>query len=133
HLLWRHVGHRSDGSSRTGEVLRAHSPHRIRGEGGPRGHRFPLRCQLGQSEIQYFRVPSFGYEDVGWFGVAVDGALRMCRVRASAISMASDRINSVSIGRPAMRCLSVSPSRNSMAMNGRPFSSAISWMVHMFG
>jgi hypothetical protein len=39
---------------------------------------------------------------------------------ASAISMASDRINSVSIGHPPMRCFSVIPSRNSMAMKVCP-------------
>src|ERR1019366_2452044 len=45
---------------------------------------------------------------------------------ASAISMASDSINSASIGLPAMRCFSVSPSKNSMAMNGCPSCCPIS-------
>jgi hypothetical protein len=61
-------------------VLRAHPCRRIRGEGGPRGDSFALGCQLGQTEIQYFRVPSFCYEDVGWFDVAVDDAFRVGRI-----------------------------------------------------
>src|SRR5580704_12777107 len=40
--------------------------------------------------------------------------------RASAISIVRDRTVSISIGRPAMRCFSVRPSRNSMAMKAWP-------------
>ena len=40
---------------------------------------------------------------------------------------------SVSIGRPAMRCFSVIPSRNSMTMKASPCCSPISWMVQMLG
>jgi len=45
---------------------------------------------------------------------------------ASAISIASPRSTSVSMGLPSMRCLSVMPSRNSMTMKGWPFSCPIS-------
>jgi hypothetical protein len=40
--------------------------------------------------------------------------------RASATSMASGRRLSISRGRPAMRCLRVTPSRNSIAMKASP-------------
>ena len=45
---------------------------------------------------------------------------------ASEISMASARSISVSIARPASACFSVTPSRNSMAINARPSCSPIS-------
>src|ERR1039458_8957744 len=52
---------------------------------------------------------------------------------ASAISMASDRMSSLSRGRPAMRCFSVTPSRNSMTRKGWSSCCPISWMVQMLG
>ena len=45
---------------------------------------------------------------------------------AASISMASDKINSVSIGFPPMRCFTVRPSRNSMAMKVCPPCSSLS-------
>src|ERR1017187_7616542 len=47
--------------------------------------------------------------------------------------MPSDRTNSVSIGRPPMQYFSITPSRNSMAMNACPSCSPMSWMVQMLG
>jgi hypothetical protein len=45
---------------------------------------------------------------------------------ASVISIATARIESASIGRPAIRCFSVNPSRKCMAMNASPWWSSIS-------
>jgi hypothetical protein len=39
-----------------------------------------FQCQLGRTEIQYFRVPSLDYEDVRWFDIAVDDASPVSRV-----------------------------------------------------
>ncbi len=61
-------------------MLRADFPHRIRGGSGLGGHGFPLRCQLGQTEIQYFRVASFGDKNIGRFDIAVDDAFPVGRV-----------------------------------------------------
>ena len=52
---------------------------------------------------------------------------------ASATSMARGSRISRSRGRPAMRCFRVTPSRYSMAMKARSFSSPMSWMVQMLG
>jgi hypothetical protein len=63
-------------------VFFAHPCRRICSECSPRGHSFPLRCQLGQTEIQNLCVPSFCYEDVGWLDVAVDDAFSVSRIKS---------------------------------------------------
>ena len=61
-------------------------------------------------------MTALGDENVRRLDVPMDDSLACAASRASAISMASERNNSVSSGRPAMRCFSVMPSRYSMAM-----------------
>ena len=80
HLFRRHVGHRAHSRPRTGQLLRAHSRHRICGVRGLRGYRLALRSQLRQTKIENFRVASFGYENVGRLDVAVDDAFGVGRV-----------------------------------------------------
>ncbi len=91
------------------------------------------RRDLGQPEVENLGMAALGDEDVGGLDVAMDDASRCAASSASAISMARDKRTSVSRGRPAMRWLSVSPSRNSMAMNDWPSCWPISWMVQMLG
>ena len=52
--------------------------------------------------------------------------------RPSAIWMVKSSRSSVSSALPWIMCFKVLPSRNSIAMNGRPSHSPIAWMVQMF-
>jgi hypothetical protein len=81
---------------------------------------------LRQAKIENLRVPSLGEEDIGGLDVAMNNALGVRCVES--IGDFDRQISnwSVSSGRPAMRCFSVSPSRNSMAMNAGPWWSSIS-------
>src|SRR5213594_1699860 len=81
-----------------------------------------LACvsDFGQSEIQDLGVPTFGDEDVRRLDIAMDDPFGMRRISASVTSMATASQRSISSGRPSMRCLSVVPSRYSMAMKDCP-------------
>ncbi len=79
------------------------------------------RCDLRQPEIENLGVPALGDKNVGGLDVAVDDSLRSGQHRARRQSRWPDRVEHRSpAGFPAMRCFSVTPSRNSMAMNDWP-------------
>ena len=82
---------------------------------------FVLGEYFGQSEIENLRMSALGDEDVCGLDVAMDNAGGVCRIQCvgNFDSQRQSRV-SVSRGRPAMRCFSVIPSRNSMAMNDCP-------------
>ena len=122
HLLRRHVGHCAQHRARAGQVLRL----RRRSSLVCRRWRRGLARHLGQPEVENLGVPALGDEDVGGLDVAMNDAFACAASSASAISIASGSSCSVSTGLPAIRCFSVMPSRNSMAMNARPSSSPMS-------
>ena len=103
------IGDPGSGQSGTGRASSASRPTRI-----------GLR-HLRQAEIQNLRVSAFGDEDVCRLNVTMNNALAVCRVQpVGDFDGQIDSSSSVSNGRPAMRCFSVLPSRNSMAMKARP-------------
>jgi hypothetical protein len=78
-------------------------------------------------------VPALGNKDIGWFDVAVDNAFPVRRIEPVGNLNGQIENGIYFDGRPAMRCLRVTPSRNSMAMNASPCWSSISWMVQILG
>ena len=117
HLLGRHVGDGPERRAGAGEML-------VGCRGSPC---CALRCgrgrapvTLGQTEVENLGVTALGDENVGGLDVAVNDALPCAASRASAIWMPRSRRLLDLIGRPAMRCFSVCPSRNSMAMKAWP-------------
>jgi hypothetical protein len=68
----------------------------------------------------------FRYRQLGRITAVSEGRWPSLVLTVFAISMARDRISSVSMGRPPMRCFNVWPSRNSMAINASPWESSIS-------
>ena len=78
-------------------------------------------------------MSALGHEDVGGLDVAVDNAFSVGGVEGIGNFDRQPEQVSVSMGLPAMRCFSVMPSRNSMAMNACPSCSPMSWIVQMLG
>jgi len=77
-LLGRHVGDRSDGRAGARQLLLARDRGRERGVGA-----LPpalARDQLGEAEVEHFRLAPRGHEDVGGLDVAVDDPLRVSGV-----------------------------------------------------
>ena len=98
----------------------------VRADGGGAGN-------FGETEVEDFRGAALGDEDVGGFDVAVNDAGVVSGVQGVG-DVDADFEEAVRVrAGAAMRCLSVAPSRNSMAMKARPLSSPMSWMVQMFG
>ena len=125
-LLGRHVGDRADGGAGAGEVLfdgaGGHFRRRASGQVGvlADGH-------LGQAEVENLGVAALGHKNVCRLDVAVDDAFGCARRRARRrFRWPSDRSFSSSMGRPAIRCFRVTPSRNSMAMKASPSCSPMS-------
>ena len=74
-----------------------------------------------QSEVEDLGVAARGDEDVCGLDVAVNDAVGMGGVERVGDFDSQRKQVSVSSGRPPMACLSVTPSRNSMAMKAWPF------------
>ena len=89
---------------------------------------------LARPKSRILACAALGDEDVGRLDVAVDDALGVRGVQRVGDLRWPARAarRSVAAG-PAMRCFSVRPSSNSMAMKCRPSASSMSWMVQMFG
>ena len=86
---------------------------------GVLARRTACRSDLRQPEVENLGVPALGDKDVRGLDVAVDDAFGVGGVeRVGNFDGQSEAESSVSIGRLAMRCFSVAPSRNSIAMNG---------------
>ncbi len=100
--------------ARAGEVL----PPSRWSRRAPR-HRSPSWSDFRQPKIQNLGVSALGHEDVRRLDVAVNDALGVRGVERVG-NLDGQRQNSVSSGRPAIRCFSVTPSRNSMAMKALP-------------
>ena len=81
-----------------------------------------VQVNLGRTEVQNFSPATFHDENVGGFDVAMDDALGVCSMEPFATS----RRVPISTARPAIRCFSVIPSRNSITMNACPFASPMS-------
>jgi len=81
---------------------------------------------LGEAEIQNLRLAARRDEKIGGLDVAMNDACRVRRVQR--VGNLNDKSSSSSNSmRPAsMRCFSVAPSRNSIAMKGWPLCSPIS-------
>ena len=126
-LLRRHVRDRAHRRAWTGQVLLRNGYY---GRCGRTPHlRLPLRCSyLRQSKIQNLGVPALGDKDVGRLDVAMNDALRVRGVQCvgNLRSPKSRDLFELASACHRCRCFSVTPSRYSMAMNGRPWSSSIS-------
>ncbi len=125
-LLGRHVGDGAQSGAGTGEVLGAGAL-----RGGGVDERFTTggdaSGNLGKTEVENFGGAAFGDEDIRGFYIAMDNmAAWRAASRASAMSMPISRRRKSSSGLAVMTCLRVAPSRNSMAMKARPFSSPMS-------
>ena len=130
-LLRRHVGDRAERRARAGQDSSA-TPRSAAASTPPTGVR--PRRQLRQAEIEHLRVAARRDEDVGRLDVAVDDALRVRGVqRVGNLDRRGRAAARSASGLPPMRCFSVCPSSNSMAMNGWPSCSPMSWIVQMFG
>ena len=76
------------------------------------------RRDLRQPEIKNFGMPALGDEDVRRLDVAMDDAFGVSGIqRIGNLDRQTRAAHPCPEGRPAMRCFSVVPSRNSMAMN----------------
>ena len=80
----------------------------------------PGEGNFGQSEIENFGMAAIGHKMFAGLMSRWTIPLACAASRASAISIASNKISDVSMGRPPIWCLSVIPSRNSMAMKACP-------------
>ena len=84
-------------------------------------------ANFGEAEIENFCVAALGDEDVGGFDVAVDDACGVGGIeRFGDLDADFEEAFEFEMGAPVMTCLSVAPSRNSMAMKARPLSSPMS-------
>ena len=82
---------------------------------------------LRQSEVENLGVPAPRDENVRRLDVAMNNALAVRGIQRVGNFDGRDRAAiSSPIGRPAMRCFRVTPSRNSIEMKARPSSSPMS-------
>ena len=76
---------------------------------------------FGQSKIQNLGVTALGDEEIRRLDVAMNDAVGVRGIEGVGdFDGREPEQSSISIGRPAMRCFSVTPSRNSMAMKAWP-------------
>ncbi len=87
----------------------------------------PAVRDFRQTEIENLGVSALGDKDVGGFDVAMNDALGVRGIESVGdLDRQRQTSASISSGCPAMRCFSVMPSRNSMAMKDWPSCSPIS-------
>ena len=87
-----------------------------------------LRRQLGEPEVEHLGVAVASDEDVRRLDVAVHDPLGVGRRQSLGDLAADPEHASISIGRPEIACLSVSPSSSSITRNGVPSWRPISWI-----
>jgi len=118
HLFGRHVRGGAHHGTRFRQRIRlAHRRHRRKIHGRVSQH------QLRQAKIQNLYVTALGDKDVRWLDVPMNDPFAVCSAERVRYLTPPFQYLVSSSGLPAMRCFSVAPSMNSMAINAWPSSS----------